>query len=357
MVHGYSGKPGFGEERGKLPAAENAQAVNNGLPPAVAVLQAASASCPDLTRLHGHDSCCLPSTCPAGPPACASGIRFDPAAEPGDEPQQLARGGKAALGQQMQAAPEQASQLIGTRVGKFLRPGKRLSQPAREACPHQHGVRQRAAEQHAVEQGAAAENIRSAIQRGEVHEAQLRRGAGSERARQAVLLRALHVQGAAVIQEKPPAGQEVYLLCPYVQVQQPAAVEALQRAEQPGRQLQGLLRREGAGPLLEERREAGRLGKGAQDAAALRLLKEQAPRAGEVELLRLAMPRRVFTMSQVLYAVDRITWLHENRDLVGGLRWVEEASSLRFFFGRLEPTSDWQEKLVKKFRDDFGDSL
>ena len=59
MVHGCSGKPGFGEERGKLPAAENAQAVNNGLPPAVVVLQAASASCPDLTRLHGHDSCCL----------------------------------------------------------------------------------------------------------------------------------------------------------------------------------------------------------------------------------------------------------------------------------------------------------
>lgn len=79
--------------------------------------------------------------------------------------------------------------------------------------------------------------------------------------------------------------------------------------------------------------------------------------SAEVELLRLAMPRRVFTMSQVLYAVDRITWLHENRDLVGGLRWVEEPSSLRFFFGRLEPTSDWQEKLVKKFRDDFGDSL
>lgn len=76
-------------------------------------------------------------------------IRFDPAAEPGDEPQQLARGGKAALGQQMQAAPEQARQLIGTRIGKFLRPGKRLSQPAREACPHQLGVRQRAAEQHA----------------------------------------------------------------------------------------------------------------------------------------------------------------------------------------------------------------
>ena len=40
-----------------------------------------------------------------------------------------------------------------------------------------------------------------------------------------------------------------------------------------------------------------------------------------------------------------------------GLRWVEEPSSLRFFFGRLAPTSDWQEKLAAKFRADFGDSL
>ena len=49
--------------------------------------------------------------------------------------------------------------------------------------------------------------------------------------------------------------------------------------------------------------------------------------------------------------------LHENRELVGGLRWVEEPSSLRFFFGRLEPTSNWQDKLVEKFRADFGESL
>jgi len=77
----------------------------------------------------------------------------------------------------------------------------------------------------------------------------------------------------------------------------------------------------------------------------------------QVELLRLALPRRVFTMSQVKYAVDRITWLYKNRDIVGGLRFVEEPSSLRFFFGKLEPTSGWQDTLVKKFRADFGDSL
>ncbi len=77
----------------------------------------------------------------------------------------------------------------------------------------------------------------------------------------------------------------------------------------------------------------------------------------EVELLRLALPRRVFTMSQVKYAVDRIAWLYENRALVGGLRFEEEPSSLRFFFGRLAPTSDWQKQLAHKFRQDFGESL
>jgi tryptophanase len=76
-----------------------------------------------------------------------------------------------------------------------------------------------------------------------------------------------------------------------------------------------------------------------------------------MELLRLALPRRVFTLSQVKYAIDRITWLHENRKIVGGLEWVEEPEILRFFYGRLRPVGDWQKRLVAKFKADFGDSL
>ncbi len=76
-----------------------------------------------------------------------------------------------------------------------------------------------------------------------------------------------------------------------------------------------------------------------------------------VELLRLAVPRRVFTLSQIKYVIDRICWLFEHRDLVGGLKWVEEPSVLRFFFGRLEPIGDWQQRLVEQFRRDFSDSL
>ncbi|MCK9257107.1 MAG: tryptophanase [Sulfurospirillaceae bacterium] len=76
-----------------------------------------------------------------------------------------------------------------------------------------------------------------------------------------------------------------------------------------------------------------------------------------MELLRLAMPRRVFTLSQVKYAIDRIEWLYKNRKLIGGLKFVEEPKTLRFFFGRLDPTSNWQDELVKAFRKDFPDSL
>ena len=70
--------------------------------------------------------------------------------------------------------------------------------------------------------------------------------------------------------------------------------------------------------------------------------------------MRLALPRRVFTLSQVKYAIDRIVWLYKNRDLVGGLTFVEEPKMLRFFFGKLATTSDWQSKLMAKFKADLG---
>lgn len=77
----------------------------------------------------------------------------------------------------------------------------------------------------------------------------------------------------------------------------------------------------------------------------------------DVELLRLAFPRRVFTLSQTMFVIDRVYWLYQNRHLVGGLEFVEEPPVLRFFNGKLKATSDWPQKLVAKFREDFGDSL
>lgn len=77
----------------------------------------------------------------------------------------------------------------------------------------------------------------------------------------------------------------------------------------------------------------------------------------DVELLRLAVPRRVLTLSQAKYVIDRMKWLYDNRSLIGGLTFVEEPPIMRFFLGRLEPKTDWPARLLEKFRKDFGDSL
>lgn len=77
----------------------------------------------------------------------------------------------------------------------------------------------------------------------------------------------------------------------------------------------------------------------------------------DMELVRLAIPRRVFTLSQIKYVEDRVHWLYQNRELIGGLKFVYEPPVLRFFMGGLEPVNDWPQKLVAKFKEDFGDSL
>ena len=78
-------------------------------------------------------------------------------------------------------------------------------------------------------------------------------------------------------------------------------------------------------------------------------------RIASMELLRLAFPRRVFTLSQTEYVIDRVKWLFDHRELVGGLRFVHEPATLRFFTGVLEPIGDWPEKLAAAYRADFGD--
>ncbi|MDR3204497.1 MAG: tryptophanase [Deltaproteobacteria bacterium] len=76
-----------------------------------------------------------------------------------------------------------------------------------------------------------------------------------------------------------------------------------------------------------------------------------------MELVRLAVPKRVFTLSQLKYVGDRLGWLYENRSLIGGLQFVEEPSTLRFFLGRLAPIGDWQGKLKAKFLEDMPSGL
>jgi len=76
-----------------------------------------------------------------------------------------------------------------------------------------------------------------------------------------------------------------------------------------------------------------------------------------MELLRLAIPRRAFTLSQLEFVADRVGWLYEHRELIGGLNFISEPAVLRFFLGRLEAVGDWQEKLVSAFKKDMPSGL
>jgi tryptophanase len=76
--------------------------------------------------------------------------------------------------------------------------------------------------------------------------------------------------------------------------------------------------------------------------------------AADLELLRLAVPRRVYTMSHFQYVADRLQWLLAHRELVGGLEFYEEPPVLRFFAGKMNPKGNWGVKLAEAFEVDFG---
>ena len=74
----------------------------------------------------------------------------------------------------------------------------------------------------------------------------------------------------------------------------------------------------------------------------------------DMELLRLAVPRRVYTMSHFQYAADRLQWLYAHRKMIGGLEFYEEPPVLRFFAGRMKTKGDWGTALAEAFEKDFG---
>ncbi len=57
----------------------------------------------------------------------------------------------------------------------------------------------------------------------------------------------------------------------------------------------------------------------------------------ELELVRLAIPRRVYTQAHLDYVVDTCKGLYESRDEIGGLRYTYAPELLRHFTARFEP--------------------
>jgi tryptophanase len=74
----------------------------------------------------------------------------------------------------------------------------------------------------------------------------------------------------------------------------------------------------------------------------------------DLELARIALPRRVYSMSHIDYIIERVNWLSKHRDLVGSLKFVSEPPVLRFFLGKLAAIDGWGKKLVDAFEKDFG---
>jgi tryptophanase len=59
--------------------------------------------------------------------------------------------------------------------------------------------------------------------------------------------------------------------------------------------------------------------------------------AASMELVRLAIPRRVYTQSHVDYVIEVIRWVAEHASELRGMRIVEQPSTLRHFTARFEP--------------------
>ena len=68
------------------------------------------------------------------------------------------------------------------------------------------------------------------------------------------------------------------------------------------------------------------------------------------ELVRLAVPRRVYTLSHIMYVIDRVTWLYQHREMIGAMRWEDEGIEEHSFIDFLRPVDDWREKLMAEYK-------
>ncbi|MDH3260879.1 MAG: tyrosine phenol-lyase [Acidimicrobiia bacterium] len=59
----------------------------------------------------------------------------------------------------------------------------------------------------------------------------------------------------------------------------------------------------------------------------------------KLELVRLAIPRRVYTQAHMDVAAESVVSVYEDRETISGLRFTYEPSELRFFQARFEPLS------------------
>jgi len=129
-----------------------------------------------------------------------------------------------------------------------------------------------------------------------------------------------HLTGGGVPIVQPPGGHAVY-------IDAAAFLPHVPPAELPGQSVVAELYVEGGIRAVE----IGTVMFGHTDPAT----GKDVP--SKMELVRLAIPRRVYTKSQIDYLVDITLEVFQRRDRIGGFRFVEQAPVLRHFTARFEP--------------------
>ncbi|MBR0136355.1 MAG: tryptophanase, partial [Clostridia bacterium] len=59
---------------------------------------------------------------------------------------------------------------------------------------------------------------------------------------------------------------------------------------------------------------------------------------------------RVYTLSHIMYVIDRVTWLYQHREMIGAMRWEDESIEEHSFIDFLRPVGDWREKLATEYK-------
>ena len=66
-----------------------------------------------------------------------------------------------------------------------------------------------------------------------------------------------------------------------------------------------------------------------------------------LELVRLTLPRRVYTQEHLAYVADVVEGVHRRADEVPGLAFTYEPEHLRFFLGRFEPSAPYPDLALR----------
>jgi tryptophanase len=147
-----------------------------------------------------------------------------------------------------------------------------------------------------------------------------------------------HIASAGVPIVQPPGGHAIY-------IDAQAMLPHIPKTQYPGQALAVELYRE-AGIRSCEIGSVMHAGEESHDG-------EETP--STMELVRLAIPHRVYTQSHIDYVIEAILKVNERRESISGYKIVSAPAFLRHFTARFEPAAQLTD--ISNFRINHGEQL